>query len=48
MRDLPGRKKCDSGCIHCRKCLNACEYNAITFNTGRGIPESDDQSCTLC
>lgn len=48
LRDLPGREKCESGCIHCRKCLNACEYDAITFNTQRGIPEFDNEKCTLC
>ena len=48
LRDLPGREKCDFGCIHCRKCLNACEYDAINFNTGRGIPEFDNEKCTLC
>ena len=48
LRDIPGREKCDSGCIHCRKCLNACEYDAITFNKDRGIPEFDIEKCTLC
>jgi electron transport complex protein RnfB len=48
LRDLPGREKCESGCIHCRKCLNACEYDAITFNSQRGIPEFDNEKCTLC
>ncbi len=48
LRDLPGREKCDSGCIHCRKCLNACEYDAISFNTLRGIPEFDNEKCILC
>ena len=48
LRDLTGREKCESGCIHCRKCLNACEYDAITFNTQRGIPEFDNEKCTLC
>ena len=48
LRDLPGREKCESGCIHCRKCLNACEYEAITFNTERGIPEFDNDKCILC
>jgi Na+-translocating ferredoxin:NAD+ oxidoreductase RNF subunit RnfB len=48
LRDIPGREKCDSGCIHCRKCLNACEYEAIIFNKERGIPEFDNEKCTLC
>lgn len=48
LRDLPGREKCDSGCIHCRKCLNACEYDAVTFNRERGIPEFDNDKCIMC
>jgi Na+-translocating ferredoxin:NAD+ oxidoreductase RNF subunit RnfB len=48
MRDITGREKCESGCIHCRKCLNACEFDAITFDVKRGIPEFDIEKCTLC
>jgi electron transport complex protein RnfB len=48
LRDLTSREKCESGCVHCRKCLNACEYDAITFNAQRGIPEFDNEKCILC
>ncbi len=48
LRDHPGREKCESGCIHCRKCLKACEFDAITFNTERGVPVFDNEKCTLC
>jgi Na+-translocating ferredoxin:NAD+ oxidoreductase RNF subunit RnfB len=48
LRDVAGREKCDTGCIHCRKCLRACEYDAINWNTERGIPEFDNDKCTLC
>ena len=48
VRDHPGREKCDSGCIHCRKCLKACEFDAITFNSERGIPVFDSEKCTRC
>ena len=48
LRDVAGREKCDTGCIHCRKCLRACEYEAINWNTDRGIPEFDNDKCTLC
>lgn len=48
LRDLPGREKCDAGCVHCRRCLKACEFEAITFDTNRGIPEFDSDKCTLC
>lgn len=48
LRDVAGREKCDTGCIHCRKCLRACEYDAINWNAGRGTPEFDNNKCTLC
>ena len=48
LRDIPSREKCDAGCIHCRKCLKACEDEAIVWNKERGIPEFDIEKCTLC
>jgi Na+-translocating ferredoxin:NAD+ oxidoreductase RNF subunit RnfB len=48
LRDISGREKCDSGCIHCRKCLRACEFEAITFDAVKGIPIFDNEKCTLC
>ena len=48
LRDIPGREKCQYGCIHCRKCFNACEYDAITWNKEKAIPEFDIEKCTLC
>ncbi|MFC2019074.1 4Fe-4S dicluster domain-containing protein [Chloroflexota bacterium] len=47
LRDIPGREKCDFGCIHCRKCFKACEVEAIEWNKDRGIPEFDIEKCTL-
>lgn len=48
LRDIPGREKCDTGCIHCRKCFKSCEDEAIVWNKERGIPEFDIEKCTLC
>ena len=48
LRDVAGREKCENGCIHCRKCIRACEYDAINWNAERGIPEFDNDKCTLC
>jgi len=48
LRDIPGREKCEAGCIHCRKCFNSCEYEAITWNKERATPEFDIEKCTLC
>jgi Na+-translocating ferredoxin:NAD+ oxidoreductase RNF subunit RnfB len=48
LRNIPGREKCQSGCIHCRKCFNACQVDAITWNKEKAIPEFDPVKCTLC
>jgi len=48
LRDIPGREKCDAGCIHCRKCFKSCEDAAIVWNKERAIPEFDIEKCTLC
>ncbi len=48
LKNIPGRGKCESGCIHCRKCFNACEYEAIIWNKLKAVPEFDVEKCTLC
>lgn len=48
LRDIPGRGKCALGCIHCRKCLNSCEDEAIVWNKEWAVPEFDIEKCTLC
>ncbi len=48
LKDIPGREKCDEGCLHCRKCFKACEHEAITWNKEKGIPEFDFTKCTMC
>ena len=48
LRDIPGRGKCDSGCIKCRKCVKACPAEAITWNKDKSIPEFDFEKCTDC
>ncbi|MBA7689929.1 Na(+)-translocating ferredoxin:NAD(+) oxidoreductase complex subunit B [subsurface metagenome] len=48
LKDIPGREKCDAGCIHCRKCFKSCEDEAIVWNKERAIPEFDIEKCTLC
>ena len=48
IRDIPGREKCESGCIHCRKCFKACEYDAIIWNKEKQIPEFDLGKCIDC
>ncbi len=48
LKDIPGREKCDEGCLHCRKCYKACEYDAIIWNKEKGIPEFDFSKCEMC
>lgn len=51
LRDIPGREKCDFGCIHCRKCFIACEkenIHAIEWDKGRACPIINQDKCTLC
>jgi Na+-translocating ferredoxin:NAD+ oxidoreductase subunit B len=51
LRDIPGREKCDFGCIHCRKCFKACEeegIHAIEWDKKNARPIIDQDKCTLC
>ncbi len=48
LRNIPGRERCDFGCIHCRKCFKACEDEAIEWNKETALPEFDQEKCTLC
>ncbi|MFU8796774.1 MAG: 4Fe-4S dicluster domain-containing protein [Dehalococcoidia bacterium] len=48
LRDIPGREKCDSGCIRCRKCLKACEHEAMEWNKEKGIVQIVQEKCTQC
>lgn len=41
LRSIPRRERCDSACIHCRKCVRACETDAVTWNKERNFPEFD-------
>jgi Na+-translocating ferredoxin:NAD+ oxidoreductase RNF subunit RnfB len=48
LKNIPGRERCDFGCIRCRKCFKACEYEAIAWNTETALPEFNQEKCTLC
>ena len=48
IKNVPGRKKCDMGCLRCKKCFKVCENDAIIWNEEKGIPEFDFSKCTLC
>ncbi len=47
-KDIPGREKCDSGCIGCRKCYKICPTGAITWNKEKALPEFDLSKCNGC
>ncbi len=48
LRDIPGREKCDFGCIRCRKCVRACEHEAMEWNKEKGAVEIIHEKCTQC
>jgi electron transport complex protein RnfB len=48
LKNIPGRERCDLGCIHCRKCFKACEDEAIEWNKETALPEFNQEKCTLC
>lgn len=48
LKNIPGRERCDFGCIHCRKCFRACEDEAIEWNKETALPEFNQEKCTLC
>ncbi|MDD4230890.1 MAG: 4Fe-4S binding protein [Dehalococcoidales bacterium] len=48
LKPISGRERCKTGCIHCRKCFNACKYEAITWNKEKAIPEFNADKCTFC
>ncbi len=48
LRDIPGREKCEQGCTRCRKCLKACEHEAMEWNKEKGMVEIVQEKCTQC
>jgi len=47
-RNIPGRERCNNGCIHCRKCYKVCPSNAIKWDGKRDLPIIDHMMCTGC
>lgn len=48
LRNINGRERCENGCLHCRRCVRACEFGAIIWNEQKLMPEFDASKCTLC
>ena len=48
LKNIPGREKCDMGCLHCKKCFKACENEAIIWDEEKSVPNFDFDKCILC
>ncbi len=42
-RDIPGREKCDLGCIHCRKCFKVSENGEVIWDKETFMPKFDHE-----
>ena len=42
----PARKACKAACIGCNKCVNVCEFDAITIENN--LAYIDEKKCTFC
>ncbi len=48
IRNIPGREKCDKGCLHCKKCFRTCENGAIIWDEEKSVPNFDFSKCDMC
>jgi len=48
IKNIPGREKCDVGCLHCKKCFKVCESGAILWDEEKSVPNFDFLKCTMC
>ena len=48
LKNIPGRERCDMGCLHCKKCFKACENGAIIWDEEKSVPNFDFSKCTMC
>ncbi len=47
-KNIPGRGRGPHGCLHCKKCMNVCQYEAVTWDDARNFPVFNAEKCTLC
>ena len=45
-KNVPGRDRCATGCIHCRKCVKVDETDTVTWNDAKDLPQFDTEKCT--
>ncbi len=48
LKNIPGRERCDMGCLHCKKCFKACENGAIIWDEEKSVPHFDFSKCIMC
>jgi Na+-translocating ferredoxin:NAD+ oxidoreductase RNF subunit RnfB len=44
-RDIPGRKRCADGCIHCKICVKVSQNKEVTWNEKKDLPYFDPEKC---
>ncbi len=44
-RDIPGREKCDVGCIHCRLCVKVAKEDEVKWDDEKDLPYFDKDKC---
>lgn len=44
-KDIPGRERCDTGCIHCRLCVKFAEGDEVQWNEEKDLPYFDPEKC---
>lgn len=40
-KSIPGRERCDLGCIHCRLCVKAAEHGEVMWDDTKDLPFFD-------
>jgi len=48
LKNIPGRERCDMGCLHCKKCFKACDSGAIIWDEEKSVPNFDFSKCVMC
>jgi Na+-translocating ferredoxin:NAD+ oxidoreductase RNF subunit RnfB len=44
-KNIPGRDRCNIGCIHCKICVKVSENNEVIWNEDRDLPYFDLEKC---
>ena len=44
-KDIPGRKRCPNGCIHCKICVKVSQDDEVTWDEEKDLPHFDADRC---